>query len=61
MTLNDIKDLSNRDLLELFADKVRIDHYDPYETPKFAKELYEAGITQDHIFNIVLKRMRNDS
>lgn len=60
MTLDEVKNLSNRDLLELYADMVRVCHYDPCETPRFAKALWENGIGQGELAALVLKRMKND-
>lgn len=57
MTLQEIKDLDNYDLLELYAKLVRVEHYDPYDTPIFAKDLWQQGIDQDTIAGIVRERM----
>lgn len=58
ITLNEIKLLDNEDLVDLYAAIVRIDHYDPYETPKSAKTLYEAGITQHDIKKEIIVRLK---
>jgi hypothetical protein len=60
MTLEEVKNLKNRELLELYADMVRVSHYDPCETPQFAKDLWKNGIGQDELADIVLERMKND-
>jgi len=58
MTLEDIKKLKNPDLLELYSDFVRVNHYDPYETPEFAKKLFENNVTLGDIAGIILERMK---
>ena len=57
MTLDEIKELDNRELLELYADIVRVNHYDPCQTPQFAVDLRAAGISSYDIRAIVLARM----
>lgn len=57
MTIQDIKQLKNSDLLELYSDFVRVNHYDPYETPEFAKRLYENNVSLGDIAGIILERM----
>ncbi len=52
-----LKEMSNRDLLELYELMVRVNHYDPGETPKEAKEMYEANISHEMIGEIILERM----
>ena len=52
--------LDNEDLVDLYSDFVRVNHYDPCETPQFAKDLYEAGISVYDLKREVLKRMNND-
>jgi len=52
-----LKEMSNRDLLELYELMVRVNHYDPGETPKKAKEMYEAGINYETIGEIILEKM----
>jgi len=61
MTLEEVKNLNNRDLLELYADMVRVCHYDPCETPQFAKDLWKNDIGQHELQSLVLKRMKDDS
>lgn len=58
MTLQEIQNLRNADLLELYSDFVRVNHYDPYNTPEFAKRLYENNITLGDIAGIILERMK---
>lgn len=58
MTLSEIKSLKNSDLLELYSDFVRVNHYDPYDTPEFAKRLYENSVTLDNLADIILERMK---
>lgn len=60
MTLEEVKSLDNRKLLELYANMVRTCHYDPCETPRFAKDLWSQGIGEDKLEELVLKRMKND-
>ena len=60
MTLEEIKSLSNKELVELYADLVRVDHYDPCETPKFAKALWNEGISQYVLRNLIVERMSGD-
>lgn len=57
MTLEEIKNLRNSDLLELYSDFVRVNHYDPFETPEFAKKLFENNVTLGDIAGIILSRM----
>ena len=58
MTFDDIKKLDNHDLLELYTGLVRVDHYDPLETPKFAVDLHKLGIRQEDLASLVLSRMK---
>lgn len=50
--------LDNEDLLDLYTELVRVDHYDPCETPAFVQELRAAGISQHHIKKFILERMQ---
>lgn len=52
-----LKEMSNRDLLELYELMIRVNHYDPGETPKEAKEMYNAGINYEMIGEIILEKM----
>lgn len=58
MTLDDIKQLDNHDLLELYSGFVRVNHYDPFETPLFAQDLYKNNVRLEDIASIVLNRMK---
>lgn len=58
MTLDQVKALSNLDLLELYTDMVRIDHYDPFETPEEITELRKNGIRADTLEALILERMQ---
>ncbi len=55
--LEEVKSLSNRDLLELYDLMIRVNHYDPFETPEEAKRMYKAGINYSTLEQIVLERM----
>jgi len=59
MTLEEIKNLDNFDLLELYASLVRVEHYDPFETPVFAKDLWKQHIDQHTLAQIIRIRMNN--
>lgn len=58
MKIEEIRDLSDGELLDLYADVVRICHYDPCETPKWAKDLWAEGISYHEIGRIILGRMK---
>lgn len=53
----ELKKMSNSELLDLYELMVRVDHYDPMETPKRAKEMYAANIDHEMIGELVLSRM----
>lgn len=55
--IEELSKLSNRDLLELYELMVRVNHYDPGETPAEAKEMYKAGLNYEKIGELVLSRM----
>jgi hypothetical protein len=57
ITIEEIKQMSNLELLELYTDKVRCDHYDPGVTPPDVQELYESKISADDLEKEVLSRM----
>ena len=57
MNMDKVQAMCNTDLLELYAQKVRCDHYDPYETPPTMKALYEANVTQKDLLAEILLRM----
>lgn len=58
MNIEDIRKLDNEKLLGIYTDFVAINHYDPFETPQFAKDLYEAKISEDDLRGIILERMK---
>lgn len=58
ITIEEIKRMSNLELLELYSNKVRCDHYDPCVTPPDMQELYDANISADDLEKEVLGRMR---
>lgn len=51
-----LKSLSNRDLLELYDLMIRVNHYDPCETPEEAKRMY-IQLNYSTLEQIVLERM----
>lgn len=57
MNMKEIKEMSNEALLMLYAEKVRCDHYDPFETSEKMQALYDANITQENLENEILSRM----
>jgi hypothetical protein len=61
MTLEDINNLSNKELLDLYSLYVKIDHYDPFETPKKIKNLYEINISVDDLYEILLDRLEKNN
>jgi hypothetical protein len=44
MNLDEIKNLSNNDLLDLYTKTVQFDWYDPFTTPGYIKELRDNNI-----------------
>ena len=60
IVIKEINSLDNEDLIDLYTDVVRVNHYDPCETPQFAKNLQAASITQSDLRNMILSRMNND-
>lgn len=58
MTLEEIRELDNDDLVDLYTEIVKVNHYDPCETPLFAKQLYAAGVSQYDIKKLILARMK---
>ncbi len=56
-SIEDVKNLSNADLLELYADFVRVYHYDAVGTPANIKRLRGAGVDLDALETMVLERM----
>lgn len=57
MTLDEIKNLSNTELLDLYSLYVKIHHYDPFETPEKIKILYKNNISIDDLYEILLDRL----
>ncbi len=57
LTMEKIKNMTKEELLELYANKVRCDHYDPCNTPLDMVELYNSGISQDDLMEEILSRM----
>lgn len=55
--LKELENLSNAELLDLYELMVRVDHYDPMETPKKAKEMYAAKINYEILGELILNRM----
>jgi len=60
MILSEVVKLNNKDLLELYADLVRVNHYDPCQTPEFAVQLRKNSISEHFLQELILKRMIND-
>jgi hypothetical protein len=58
MTLEQLKSLSNERLIEIYKFVVEVDHYDPYVTPKLYNDLYDSGITQKLLAELILERMK---
>jgi hypothetical protein len=57
MTLEEIKNLSNTELLDLYSLYVEIHHYVPFETPEKIKILYKNKISVDDLYEILLDRL----
>jgi|688.fasta_scaffold16738_12 hypothetical protein len=57
MTLDEIKNLSNEELLDLYSDFVREHHYSPSRAPDKIMKLYENKISPDDVQEVVLERM----
>ena len=55
--LEEVKNLSNEELLDLYELMVRVDHYDPMETPKRAEEMHAAEINYEMLGKLILERM----
>ena len=55
--MQSISAMNNSQLLDLYSNLVRTDHYDPHTTPKEMQKLYDANITQDMLWNLILDRM----
>lgn len=59
MDNTEIKELNNTDLIELYTLMVKIDHYDPVETPEMVLKLRKEGISTDYLGEILLERLNN--
>jgi hypothetical protein len=57
MTLDQIKDLSDKALLNLYEQFVCMHHYCPMATPDYAVELYRNKISPDDIKEVILDRL----
>lgn len=57
MNIEDLKELSNNELLDLYTLMVEYDHYDPLITAEKVVELRAAGIKTDMLADIILTRM----
>lgn len=58
ITIEKIKQKGNPELLELYSDKVRCDHYDPCQTQVDMQEIYDANIRAEDLAAEILSRMR---
>lgn len=58
MTLDQVNTLTNSQLVDLYAESVRIGHYDPFATPQIVIDLRKNGITTDVLEQIILDRMQ---
>lgn len=56
--LEEVKNLSNNDLLELYESMVRVNHYNPHETPEEIVEMRKAGISYNTVGMLILERMK---
>ena len=57
MNIEQIENLSNVELLDIYTLFVTEHHYCPYEMPEEIKDLYKNNISTDDIYQIVLNRM----
>lgn len=55
----ELTELTNEQLLDLYELYVRVDHYDPFETPKRIEALRESGVSLDDLRDMVLDRLQN--
>lgn len=56
--LEEVKNLSNDELLGLYERMVRNNHYNPHETPSEIKEMYAANINYSMVGMLILDRMK---
>lgn len=56
-----LETFTNQELLRVFDLLVRVDHYDPVETPEEAVRFLKAGITHDVLRGEILGRMHDSS
>lgn len=56
--LEEVKNLSNNELLNLYERMVRNNHYNPHETPSEIVEMRKAGINYDTVCMLILDRMK---
>lgn len=57
MTLDQIKDLSDKALLNLYEQFVCTHHYCPMTTPDYIEDLYRNKISPDDIKEVILDRL----
>ena len=57
--LKEITELSNKELLELWARLVREDCYSPFKTPEDLTLLQNSGVSQEDLQQLVLERMQS--
>ena len=57
MKFEDLNTLNKNELLDLYTLMVKVDHYDPFETPAKAVELSKNGISAGDLESLILKRM----
>jgi hypothetical protein len=57
MILEEIKNLSNTELLDLYSLYVEIHYYAPCEIPEKIKILYKNKISVDDLYEILLDRL----
>ena len=61
MTLDEIKNLSNTELLDLYSSYVKIWHYNAFETPEKFKILCKNKISVDDLYEILLDRLEKNN
>jgi hypothetical protein len=60
MTLYEIKNLSNTELLDLYSLYVQVDHYDPFMSPEKIRTLRQNDISLDDVYQILLERLEKN-